>query len=57
MKGQYPTLNIFDIVCKYIDAAFESFEEWNPDPEVAEAARCLYGNVGKLELYVRLSPK
>ncbi|KAF9492298.1 heme peroxidase [Pleurotus eryngii] len=30
---------------------FASFEEWNPDPEVADAARRLYGHVDYLELY------
>ncbi|KAF9500697.1 heme peroxidase [Pleurotus eryngii] len=30
---------------------FESFEEWNPDPEIADAARRLYGHVDNLELY------
>jgi linoleate 10R-lipoxygenase len=31
---------------------FESFEEWNPDPEIAGAARQLYGHISNLELYV-----
>ncbi|KAJ8518487.1 hypothetical protein ONZ45_g4459 [Pleurotus djamor] len=30
---------------------FETFEEWNPDPEIAAAARRLYGHVDNLELY------
>ncbi|KAJ7340010.1 heme peroxidase, partial [Mycena albidolilacea] len=30
---------------------FESFEEWNPDPEIASAARRLYGHIESLELY------
>ncbi|KAI5476094.1 linoleate diol synthase [Pseudohyphozyma bogoriensis] len=30
---------------------FDSFEEWNPDPVVAEAARTLYGHIEDLELY------
>ncbi|KAL4262777.1 Heme peroxidase [Pleurotus pulmonarius] len=30
---------------------YESFEEWNPDPEVADAARRLYDHIDNLELY------
>ncbi|KAI0713138.1 heme peroxidase [Cerioporus squamosus] len=30
---------------------FESFEEWNSDPEIAETARQLYGHIDNLELY------
>ncbi|KAI0354701.1 heme peroxidase [Trametes cingulata] len=30
---------------------FASFEEWNPDKEIAEAARQLYGHIDNLELY------
>ncbi|OSD00891.1 heme peroxidase [Trametes coccinea BRFM310] len=30
---------------------FESFEEWNPDKEIANAARQLYGHIDNLELY------
>ncbi|RXW15244.1 hypothetical protein EST38_g10604 [Candolleomyces aberdarensis] len=33
---------------------FDSFEEWNPDKEIANAARDLYGHVDNLELYVGL---
>ncbi|KAF7300861.1 Heme peroxidase [Mycena kentingensis (nom. inval.)] len=33
---------------------FASFEEWNPDKKIAEAARKLYGHVDNLELYVGL---
>ncbi|KAJ6607611.1 heme peroxidase [Mycena sp. CBHHK59/15] len=32
---------------------FADFEEWNPDPAVASAARRLYGHIDNLELYVR----
>ncbi|KAG6916804.1 hypothetical protein DXG01_005269 [Tephrocybe rancida] len=35
-------------------AEFETFEEWNPDPEIAGAARRLYGHVDNLELYTGL---
>ena len=31
---------------------FQTFEEWNPDPEIASAARRLYGHIDNLELYV-----
>ncbi|CAL1708758.1 unnamed protein product [Somion occarium] len=30
---------------------FESFEEWSSDPEIANAARQLYGHIDNLELY------
>ncbi|KAF8579879.1 heme peroxidase [Ramaria rubella] len=33
---------------------FKTFEEWNPDPEIAEGARRLYGHVDNLELYTGL---
>ncbi|KAF8066489.1 heme peroxidase [Lyophyllum atratum] len=33
---------------------FETFEDWNPDPEIAGAARRLYGHVDNLELYTGL---
>ncbi|KAG6916400.1 hypothetical protein DXG01_006979 [Tephrocybe rancida] len=33
---------------------FETFEDWNPDPEIANAARRLYGHVDNLELYTGL---
>jgi len=33
---------------------FESFEEWNPDPEIAGTARLLYGHINNLELYTGL---
>ncbi len=33
---------------------FASFEEWNSTPDVAEAARKLYGHINNLELYVGL---
>ncbi|KAL0959661.1 hypothetical protein HGRIS_011363 [Hohenbuehelia grisea] len=33
---------------------FESFEEWNPDPEIAAAARRLYVHIDNLELYTGL---
>ncbi|KAL0959663.1 hypothetical protein HGRIS_011365 [Hohenbuehelia grisea] len=33
---------------------FESFEDWNPDPVIAEGARQLYGHIDNLELYTGL---
>ncbi|KAI0059711.1 linoleate diol synthase [Artomyces pyxidatus] len=33
---------------------YSSFLEWNPDPEIAEAAERLYTNINNLELYVGL---
>ncbi|KAF8512919.1 linoleate diol synthase [Gautieria morchelliformis] len=30
---------------------YSDFEDWNPDPEIAETARRLYGNIENLELY------
>lgn len=33
---------------------FDTFEEWNPDPAIAGAARQLYHHVDNLELYVGL---
>ncbi|KAA1469100.1 linoleate diol synthase, partial [Dentipellis sp. KUC8613] len=33
---------------------YASFKEWNPDPEIAEAAERLYGDIENLELYVGL---
>ncbi|KIJ55788.1 hypothetical protein M422DRAFT_152180 [Sphaerobolus stellatus SS14] len=30
---------------------YDDFEDWNPDPEIANAARKLYGNIENLELY------
>jgi linoleate 10R-lipoxygenase len=34
--------------------AYESFKEWNPNPEIYDAAEKLYGNIENLELYVGL---
>ena len=31
--------------------AFKTFEEWNSFPEIANAARELYGDIDRLELY------
>jgi hypothetical protein len=34
--------------------AYASFREWNPDPEIADCAEKLYGDINNLELYVGL---
>ena len=31
--------------------AFKTFEDWNTDPDIANAARELYGDIDRLELY------
>ncbi|KAI0034621.1 heme peroxidase [Vararia minispora EC-137] len=36
------------------DTAYATFEEWNPDPEIARAAQELYGEIDNLELHVGL---
>ncbi|KAJ7890508.1 linoleate diol synthase [Mycena olivaceomarginata] len=33
---------------------YATFREWNPDPEIADAAERLYGDINHLELYVGL---
>ncbi|KAJ6619469.1 linoleate diol synthase [Mycena sp. CBHHK59/15] len=33
---------------------YANFREWNPDPEIADAAEKLYGDINYLELYVGL---
>lgn len=37
----------------FVAAAYTSFEEWNPDPEISNAAQALYLHIDNLELYVR----
>jgi hypothetical protein len=45
----------FSLFCPLIrNAAFTTFAEWNPDPDVIAAATRLYKDVGNLELYVRI---
>jgi hypothetical protein len=34
-----------------LSLAFKSFEDWNAYPEIANAARELYGDIDRLELY------
>lgn len=43
--------NIFKQLRLYF-AALKKFEEWNSNPDVAEAAEMLYGDINNLELYV-----
>ena len=41
--------------CTYLNyIAFTSFLEWNRNPEIADVAEKLYGNIEYLELYVGL---
>lgn len=42
------------MVANQVSLAYTSFEEWNPNPEVATAAEKLYGHIDNLELYVGL---
>jgi hypothetical protein len=37
-----------------LDQAYKSFLEWNSNPEIAETAEKLYGDIERLELYVGL---
>ncbi|KAJ7894889.1 heme peroxidase [Mycena olivaceomarginata] len=54
-RGTTPALRVVEIL-GIMQARqwgrFESFEEWNPDPEIASAARRLYGHIDSLELYL-----
>ncbi|KAL4246542.1 hypothetical protein ABKN59_008749 [Abortiporus biennis] len=43
------TMNEFRTFLKL--KTFDTFEEWNPDPAIANAARELYGHIDNLELY------
>jgi hypothetical protein len=38
----------------FLRTAYATFREWNPDPEIADAAERLYGDINHLELYVGL---
>ena len=55
--GQLQARNVFNVCTmnefrNYLNLApFKSFEEWNPDPEIAHAAETLYGHIDQLELY------
>ncbi|GAA5987467.1 hypothetical protein JCM11641_003838 [Rhodosporidiobolus odoratus] len=48
MKWNCATLNEFRTFLNLTE--YKTFEEWNPDPEIAETARRLYGDVSHLEL-------
>jgi hypothetical protein len=39
------------LILLFLLLAFKSFEDWNAYPEIANAARELYGNIDRLELY------
>ncbi|CAO1633881.1 unnamed protein product [Sympodiomycopsis kandeliae] len=55
--GQLQARNTFQVCTmnefrKYLNLKpFASFQEWNSDPSVAEAAEKLYGHIDQLELY------
>jgi Animal haem peroxidase len=55
--GQLQARNVFNVCTmnefrNYLNLApFKSFEDWNPDPEIAHAAETLYGHIDQLELY------
>ena len=39
---------------RFCFTAYATFLEWNSDPEIADAAEKLYGDINFLELYVGL---
>ncbi|KAF1951540.1 heme peroxidase [Byssothecium circinans] len=57
IMGQLQARNVFNVCTlnefrRYLNLkAYEKFEDWNPDKEVARAAELLYGNIENLELY------
>ena len=57
LMGQLQARNVFNTCTlnefrRYLNLkAYETFEDWNPDKEVARAAELLYGNIENLELY------
>lgn len=46
--------DLFQITTHLAHLAYSSFEEWNPNKKVADAAEKLYGHIENLELYVGL---
>jgi hypothetical protein len=57
LMGQLQARDVFNVCTlnefrRYLNLkAYETFEDWNPDKEVARAAELLYGNIENLELY------
>lgn len=57
IMGQLQARNAFNVCTmnefrRYLNLKpYRSFEDWNPDKEVARAAELLYGNIENLELY------
>ena len=57
IMGQLQARNVFNVCTlnefrRYLNLkAYETFEDWNPNKEVARAAELLYGNIENLELY------
>ncbi|KAF2663783.1 heme peroxidase [Microthyrium microscopicum] len=57
IMGQLQARNVFNVCTlnefrRYLNLkAYSSFEEWNPDKEVARSAELLYGHIENMELY------
>jgi cytochrome P450 len=57
IMGQLQARNVFKVCTlnefrRYLNLkAYRTFEDWNSDKEVAQAAELLYGNIENLELY------
>jgi len=57
IMGQLQARNVFNVCTlnefrRYLNLkAYSTFEDWNPDKEVARAAELLYGNIENMELY------
>ncbi|KAF2675839.1 heme peroxidase [Lentithecium fluviatile CBS 122367] len=57
LMGQLQARNVFNVCTlnefrRYLNLkAYETFEDWNSNKEVARAAELLYGNIENLELY------
>lgn len=54
LKGEFFVPKWLWTVPNVYCAAFETFLEWNSNPEIADAAEKLYGDIEHLELYVGL---
>ncbi|KAJ3150057.1 hypothetical protein HDU86_006781 [Geranomyces michiganensis] len=61
VMSQLQARNVFNVCTlnefrKYLNLTqYKSFQEWNPDKEVAAAAEALYGHIDNLELYPGLA--
>jgi len=54
VEAYVPPNNYYHDVPLSLIVAYTSFLEWNSDPEIADAAEKLYGDIDYLELYVGL---